>query len=421
MTGATRRWLIIFIIGAIVGLIAACCRTKLHLNEPRTAPTPLPSPVATLQPVLTESPPEPPPAGPAVIVPPQFSAPPTVRVWLSDSPASPHIKCAGACDIRPQPGQAQRVPRLDAVVVREKEGFRLGNELLKCETLDIFPVGAANINVEGTAYAGSIRFIRAGEKLALLSVLNLEEYLEGVLGAEMPATWPAEALKAQAVAARTYALYSALERADQPWDLTCTTEDQVYAGGNPPASVRNAVAATRGVLLLHEGGIFPAFFHSTCGGGTRTPGKALGRPEFDFLQSVHCDVCRASRFFQWQNSMTRYHLTTALKKAGVPAGDVTGILVITGTNGQDSVEITSNSEKYVMTVVDFRRAVGRMAVGSGNFTCEIRGDEFIFSGHGLGHGAGMCQYGAKARAERGADHVSILRYYYRNCEMKKLY
>jgi len=198
-------------------------------------------------------------------------------------------------------------------------------------------------------------------------------------------------------------------------------EDQVYSGRDVRPSVQTAVRATRGEVLLHEGKSFPAFFHSTCGGRTTSPGVALGRPEFDFLAGVDCAFCAASPHFRWQTRLTGAQLARRLRAAGEDVGVVTDIVIADSTSGPRRVAVTGSDGSRTLTIVDFRRIVGRMEVRSGEFACVREGDAFVFSGRGLGHGAGMCQWGAKGMAEAGRNYRQIVSAYFIHCALGKLY
>jgi len=361
------------------------------------------------------------PEGPAL----PEGRPPLVRVWLAGLPQEPTISADGPVRIEPADGAsgARLLPRLDPVKVSlAPEGIRLGDDLFPCAALDVRPDDGEPVQVEGRAFGGFIRLLAAGGRLAVINVLDVESYLEGVLGSEMPYYWPAEALKAQAVAARTYALYYCRTRADSPWHLRSTVEDQVYKGGARARSIREAVRATRGEVLLHEGRLFPAFFHSTCGGATESPGKALGKPEFDFLQGVTCPFCRRSPHRFWRSVIGAEDLADRLMAAGVEVGrPIRSVEAVVTEEGGRAVRVTWPEGEVVVPIVDFRRAVGRMRVKSGKFRARREGEEFVFRGRGLGHGAGMCQYGARGMAEAGYTYDSILAHYYRNTELKRLY
>jgi stage II sporulation protein D len=182
------------------------------------------------------------------------------------------------------------------------------------------------------------------------------------------------------------------------------------------------VAATRGEVLLHEGGLFPAFYHSTCGGHTETPGRALGKPEYDFLEGVPCGFCTDSSHYEWQTTLSAADLVAKLTAAGIAVSAITSVTAEEGDPRTGRlVKLGWLGGRTLVSVVDFRRAVGRMAILSGKFQCSDEGGDFRFTGRGFGHGAGMCQYGARGMARAGRMYREILMHYYRNTEIGKLY
>ena len=440
-------WEITLVAALAIGMLCGCpgpAREAPPEVVIQPAPPPVEAPV--WKPPL-QGPAQPPgkPAPPASIPPPPFSGPPTLRIWLSDAPAEPEISCAGPCRVHPDTGPAKRVvglARAEAGIL--PGGIRLGDQIYKCSSLELQAEGGGRIRVGDRAYAGTVRLLRGADRVVAVNALDMESYLLGVVGAEMPSDWPREALRAQAVAARTYALYFQLQRAAFEWDVTNTMEDQVYGGRSAKASIADAVNATRGQVLLHDGGVFPAFFHSTCGGQTESPGEALGKPEYDFLEGVPCGFCRASPHYQWSARIAAKDLVAKLRSSGIAVGPVTAVSAVAGEDlpalqtpglpagrlagGQAAAGYVGRSVRLVWPggeiaapIKDFRRAVGTLTIQSGKFECRAQGDEFLFTGHGLGHGAGMCQYGCKGMAEAGRSYGEILMHYYRHTSLQKLY
>lgn len=386
---------------------------------PAAQELPAPQPLQPLQPAPPVQ-----PALPAIIVPPKFERPPILRVWLSDEPAAPQISCAGQCRVVLFPdGQAKRHARLAAAKAAiVPGGIRLGDAVYECSSLEIEAESGGEVRVGGRGYPGTIRLLRSAGRVTVIVLVGVERYLPSVVGGEMPADWPAEALKAQAVAARTLAIFYHLQRAAFEYDLTSTVEDQVYAAGKAKPSIVEAVEATRGEVLLHDGGLFPAFYHSTCGGETESPGKALGKPEYNFLTGVPCGFCTDSSHYEWNATVSAAELASKLKAAGI------GVGAITAVSAEEGDERTGRMVKLVwpggsalVPIADFRRAVGRMEIESGKFQCRAEGGEFRFTGRGFGHGAGMCQYGCRGMASVGRLYREILMHYYRNTAIGKLY
>jgi stage II sporulation protein D len=414
--------------------LSGCVHPRRSAAPPPAAPPAVEEAPPPVQPPIPTAPPSPPPiqpapppaqpALPAIIVPPKFERAPMVRLWLSDASATPEISCAGPCRVVVFPDeQAKRhfriAPAKAAVV---PGGIRLGDVLYKCSSLEIEAEPGAQVRIGGREYPGTIRLLRSADRVTVIVVVDAERYLLSVVGGEMPADWPAEALKAQAVAARTLAIFYHLQRAALEYDLTSTVEDQVFGAGKPKPSIVEAVGATRGEVLLHDGALFPAFYHSTCGGETESPGKALGKPEYDFLVGVPCGFCTDSSHYEWKATLSAVDLESKLKAAGIAVGAITAVTAEEGDPRTGRmVKLDWPGGSALVPIVDFRRAVGRMEIESGKFQCRADGGDFRFTGRGFGHGAGMCQYGCRGMARVGRLYREILMHYYRNCAIGKLY
>ncbi len=160
-------------------------------------------------------------------------------------------------------------------------------------------------------YRGLVRVLPDGDRLQAVNLLGLEHYLASVVGSEMPASWPAEALRAQAVAARTYAL--AQLKPEAPFDLRSTVASQVYRGTEAETdSTRSAVAATRSLVLSHGGSLIDAVFHSSSGGSTENSGEMWNR-QLPYLVSVP-DRDKLSPWHQWSVRFEPYQLRRAFQE-----------------------------------------------------------------------------------------------------------
>ena len=274
------------------------------------------------------------------------------------------------------------------------------------------PTGEAPIVVDGVSVRGDVVVAPGRAGLVAVNVLALEDYLTGVLGSEMPRSFPLEALKAQAVAARTYALNKKLEQYGQPFHLGSSVISQVYKGLEvEDPRTREAVEATRGLVLTWQLQPIEAYFHSSCGGHTETGLDALGR-ELPYLRSVEC-ACRKLPVSQWSLTLSAKELAQlgGAKASTVKIEDRTATgrarRVLVGTRAYDAVS--------------FRERVGYMRLKSLDFTVKKHRDGVELEGHGFGHGAGLCQWGANAYAEAGWDFRRILSHYYPGAELQALY
>jgi len=267
--------------------------------------------------------------------------------------------------------------------------------------------------LDGRRYEGDLSFSwKPGEGIQIVNRVDLETYLLGVLGGEMPASWPLEALKAQAVAARTYAVFETSRGRRPAFDLFDDTRSQVYIGlpGGPHAGrIREAVRDTRGEILVHRGRPVHAFFHSTCGGHTESASRVFGTAGIPPLRGVPCGACDASPAFRWEAEMPKKTLARSLGLAGVKEIRA----VEPGPSGRcRRVAVRAAGGERVFPAGDFRRKVGTTVLKSTAFEAEILEETVRFRGRGFGHGVGLCQWGARGLAKRGKGHLEILEHYY---------
>lgn len=272
--------------------------------------------------------------------------------------------------------------------------------------------GAGVIQVNGVRVKGDVVVLFGKTQLAAVNVLALEDYLVGVLGSEMPKSFPEEALKAQAVAARTYALNKKLEQYSQPFHLGSSVISQVYKGLDvEDPRTRDAVEATRGLVLTWQLQPIEAYFHASCGGRTENGFDALGR-DLPYLQAVDCPCGR----------LPTSHWTLDLKPGDLKSlgGAKASALHVQGrspTGRARRVEVGARS----IDAVTFRERIGYMKLKSLQFEIEKSGGGWKVQGHGFGHGAGMCQWGARVYAEKGWGFEKILQHYYPGTELQTLY
>jgi stage II sporulation protein D len=261
---------------------------------------------------------------------------------------------------------------------------------------------------------------RAGATLRLIEELPLDDYVAGVLSGELPASFPAEAQKAQAVAARTYALVKKIEAeaSGRSWHLGANVLSQVYAGAAPNPAARAAAAATRGEVLVSGNEPVEAFFHSSCGGRTERGLDALGR-DLPYLVSVPCGHCNEAPGARWTLVRTGAELGKALGLGGA----VTSLKVSeqTASGRAARVELQAAGQRLALNAVELRQKLGWGRLPSLAFEVKERGGSFTFTGRGHGHGAGLCQWGAAGLARAGKSYREILRTYYPGTELAKLY
>lgn len=302
------------------------------------------------------------------------------------------------------------------------------------------------LRVGDRTLAGGLELLAAGTGVTVVNELPLERYLTGVVAREMGGGGGEAALRAQAVAARTYALKRLGSRAELGFDLFADVQDQAYAGeGGRTASADAAVRSTRGFALLAGPSLIDAYYHSTCGGATAAVEEAFPRPAVPYLVSVsdadgdggyHCD---GSKYFRWHVAFEAGALERLLER------NLSRFLPVPveGTGSLVDLSVVESSPEGRVLALRFETTTGRFQVARNDVrwvfaddtSPGLRSTLFLLrkersrgrltrvelTGGGWGHGVGMCQIGAIHRAAGGAEHGAILERYYPGTRMERLY
>ncbi len=348
------------------------------------------------------------------------------------------------------------------------------SELLSCTPGYVLQVG-------GVLYRGCIKVERDDACLRLVNYVSLEDYLRGVVPKELLCN-SSEAVKAQAIVARTYALSRRFS--DKTYDVDCGTRSQVYGGASAEAAVSDqAVAETLGLVLTYHGKLAgQTLYHSACGGKTESPLYVYGTCSEPYLVSVNCldeqgvADCAASPYASWQARWSKDELGQELSQYfGKKLGPVVGLEVVEqGPSGRVSkLKVHFNNDSTVLleygairSALRFKDSVGKIRpLPSAKFTiteglfessemklmhsepttpilgqvlnllgtekaleeeiADLRqsqklSDEVVLSGQGWGHGVGMCQWGAIGMAKRGKDYSQILARYFVDTQIDSL-
>jgi stage II sporulation protein D len=400
--------------------------------------------------LLTCTPPETP-----VVAPPPQGAIPEIRVGLligvprvdvAGDSGLVVVDADGAAAGAVAPGTSWRVrpegPRLTA---GGASGWRLSGQ----GTLSFLPrVLGGLVLVNGRPYRGRILVARDRSGLTALNQVGIEDYLAGVVPAEMGRRdmGEAEALAAQAIVSRTFAIRNLGKRAGEGFDLYATVVDQVYGGvasENPQASA--AVARTAGEILTWHDSPIDAFFFSTCAGRTAEGTEVYAAADRPYLRSVpDTDPsgqawCRISPRYRWREEWTAEQLRGVLRQSlpavtGTPAeqaATATGVLVAERTGSSRVARVTVSLEGGSVDVSGpaVRRVlhpVGEALLRSAIFQLvESRVDgrlaTLVAEGMGAGHGVGFCQWGAVGRARAGQDAHAILSAYFPGTDVSRAY
>jgi len=281
--------------------------------------------------------------------------------------------------------------------------------------------GSSALYVNGKAYRGAAEATPGEKGVFIVNELPLEEYLVGLINCEISSAWPIEAVKAQAVIARTYALNRKQTRRTSLYHLESSVIDQVYDGCEIEDSrARRGVSDTAGEVLCYHGSVIEAFYHSNCGGRTEASENVWGK-RLPYLGGVECTYCLTSPSSMWDLKIALPELEERLKTAGHKVSGVTEIRPgPRNSRGRlKNVVVVSSRGELSLTGDQFRKAVGYNAIKSTNFSVKVENGEAGFSGLGNGHGVGLCQWGAKQRALDGFGYAEILSYYYPGTDLRK--
>jgi stage II sporulation protein D (peptidoglycan lytic transglycosylase) len=285
--------------------------------------------------------------------------------------------------------------RGDAVVVDARGPLRYGNK----------------------SFPGSVRVTaRPGGTLELVNVVPLEPYVASAIASETPPDWPDEALKAQAVVARSYALHERDRRSGESFDLESSVISQRYGEGVVPAGAIAAARATEGEILVYDGAPILAAFHSSSGGTTASAEEVWGQ-DLPYLRSVSSPDDAAPDYF-WSYEISVDDLSAALREAGYAPGSLSHVEVTARSDSGRVERIQLGS--VLLSGRDLRELLGGRALRSAKFEARVEGDRVRFLGSGSGHGVGLCQWGASELARRGTSYRHILAHYYPGSDLRRV-
>lgn len=303
---------------------------------------------------------------------------------------------------------------------------------------DTLVVRGAFLQLYGRRVSDEVRVIRRKNgMLDVVVLMPIEQYLAGVIPSEMPASWPTEALKAQAVAARSFALRTARARRNKTFDVDVTVLDQVHRFEEDmdlkpkiKSKLKNVISQTKGqVLLDDEDQILQAYYSADCGCSSENP-KFVWGGDGDKFPSVVDPTCDRRKTSTWELTIDRSELRKRLLQAlqlqdnasiralhvggRSPSGRVSTVVANIDNGGG------AKFESRELSAQEFRRLIGFNKVRSTNFSLKWFGEELQIQGEGIGHGVGLCQTGARTLAQDGANYHDILKLYYPKAKLKTL-
>lgn len=270
------------------------------------------------------------------------------------------------------------------------------------------------IKYKDNFFQGGFECILNDKHLTVINYVGLEDYIKGVIPYEMSSYWPFEALRAQAVCARTYAVYNIDSYADYGFDLTDDTRSQVYKGTLDADSVTDdAVNSTAGQLIRYQGEVCEIYYFSADGGATED-GMAVFSTDKPYLagKTDPFEAAADHSFESWSVEKSAQEISELLREAGYSIGRVRDIYPTMSKSGNvvalHFFDINGNSVS-----IEGRRCYTLLGLNNCRFQVIHSAGKFIFTGSGWGHNCGMSQWGAYAMADSyGYDYEDIIRFYF---------
>lgn len=353
--------------------------------------------------------------------------------WPSAQPAGISLIVEGSA----QTAAGVELPAGSHAVSADGEGIRIGDRFFPDRWVRIDFAGGrfrlAGLDPVGgkpreAAYRGALRMHREGGGLLFVNLVKLDDYLLGVVGREMSLQPDlVEALKAQVVAARSYALYERSLARPGPFELYDDERSQAYGGIAAETDLaRRVVEATRGYAVIYQNRVVPTFYSSTCGGETEPAWEVLDNvARLPPLRGTTCGHCEASPHYRWKTRIARADLAKAL--FGPTASAVEELRLGRLAKGGHALEVHvrlrgETQARILEANRGFRHKVGTRTIRSTLIT-EIldAGPEIEIRGRGWGHAAGMCQWGAYGMARAGRSSFEILEHYFPGARVLRLY
>ncbi len=304
-------------------------------------------------------------------------------------------------------------------------------------------------------FGGELRLLEKTNTIQVINYLKIEKYLKSVVGSEMPKNWPIEALKAQAVAARTYALHQLKKRTD--YDVNSSVSSQVYLGLESETNKTvQAVDSTRSIVMLYKGDLIDAVFHSSSGGQTESSVEVWGKYRAYLISVLGYD--QSSPFYKWEKKIEHKKLDEIFKTIGgfntmriiqktktnrasiVKVYGPKGVKFISGKELRSLLNLKSTLFNLKVIPYDLNRNIGKSRLynygeninaADKNFLVQLNPENIfidepppikdnnflLIKGSGAGHGVGLSQWGAKDMADRGASYRNILMHFYRGVKI----
>ena len=363
---------------------------------------------------------------------PARKAEPILRIGLQQgSSALTVTPLVSKMQLRTESSKAYPLKAAEPVEIRWQNGsFLVGTEKLKGERLQLAPAVAlpddAHFALAGRSYRGILEILAKKGGLTAVNLVPLDDYLLSVVPEEMPTDWPAEALKAQSVAARSFALHNRDRHGADGFDLCTTTHCQVYTGvGAEKTASTAAIKATEGEVLFYGTEPIDALFHTDSGGMTENSENVWG----SFVPYLRAVKDTPAKTMPWTKEVPAAVFEQKLAAKGHKVGKVRSLALSNLQIGKAAADRTASGRVKTMTVKGTKGTASltgnelrsMFGLKSTLFDVKLQGSKVVFAGFGFGHGLGISQWGAKRLAADGMKYGDILHHYYAGVTLKKIY
>ncbi len=341
---------------------------------------------------------------------------PDVRMMVAENVLSSAVRIEGRFSVLDEQNRVLLRGRdmPSAAVQADGDSIRMGKRSLRSRKI-LLDAENGPIQVFGATYSPRMEIsANARGRITLVSLMNIEEYTRGVLQREMDPSWPLEVLKAQAILARTNAVYALSKNTNRSFHVTHKSPQVYQHTRQSEAIIEEAVAQTRGLILKYQERIIPAYFHSVCGGGTEIACNVWPFSE-SYPASAYCRYCKDAPKYRWLRKMSVKTFEEKLTGAGMRVPRITEVFANKLSAVSDRITeilIRHADGTTILRTSTLRTILGYEDFPSTSFTVEKDSDNLIFRGHGWGHGVGLCQWGARGMAEKGKSYREILDFYY---------
>ncbi len=303
------------------------------------------------------------------------------------------------------------------VIGRKNFGWRLSIEPKKSGGL---------VRLKGRPYRGRMELMcNVKGQITAVNVLDVEDYVKGILVHEANPGWPEQALKGQAVICRTYALRNKGRHGKDGYDVCNTIHCQVYRGKLSETKITNQIVkSTKGDVVFYKKKLITAVYHSCCGGRTENAENVWQGGGVPYLKSRRCKWCRGSKHFYWTYDVNKKNMSDKLRAKGYHLGKIKSMRVSSRSRSGRAYEVRVIGKKSKATIQanQLRLMINGRGIKSTLWSSVSKKRKvFRFHGNGWGHGVGVCQWGMKGLADKGKGYREILRFYYKGSKVKNIY